>query len=165
MIGPETTARSIWVCLAAYFLAESLSILGGQRCNRAARAAWTVGLAALLVHIASAYHFQHAWSHAAAVETTARRTADVVGFRFGQGIYFNFLFALAWAADAAWWWVDPPGRAARPAGLSLAIEGFFALLFVSGAIVFESGPVRWFALAGYLALAALVCARGAARQR
>ena len=35
-------------------------------------------------------HWEHDWSHAAALEHTANQTQDVVGVHWGGGLYFNY---------------------------------------------------------------------------
>src|SRR5882757_9463547 len=69
---------------------------GGRRISSVAVSLWYVGCMVYLVHLACAFRFFHHWSHAAAVEHTAIRSAEVVGLRFGGGIWFNYLFTAVW---------------------------------------------------------------------
>ena len=108
----------------------------------AARLFWTVGAAMAVVHVALAFHFKHAWSHAAAVADTARQTQATLGFALGEGVYVNYAFVVLWVADAFWWWLSPAGFRTRPAALDRAIRLFILFIFVNGAIVFPRGPVR-----------------------
>jgi hypothetical protein len=94
-----------------------------------------------------AFHFFHYWSHAHALAHT-RRVSGV-----GEGIYASYLFTALWAADAAYWWLDPKGRAARSAWLGWALHCFMLFIAFNGTVIFESGPIRWVSLAAFAALA------------
>jgi hypothetical protein len=118
---------------------------------RLARLAWTAGCIIFLAHVGCAFHFYHHWSHAAAHENTARRTAAVVGWSWGGGLYFNYIFALLWPMDVALWWRNAAGSR-FPAGLDYLVQGFFALMAFNATIVFAIGPVRWPGLAAALLL-------------
>ena len=109
--------------------------------RRRARAAWTLGAAALLAHTALAFQVRHAWSHQLASDAIARRTQDVVGLTWAGGIWINYLFAALWLAEAAWWWAHPAGFLARPRAATWAVRLVFLTMFVNGAIVFAEGPV------------------------
>src|SRR4029079_17504189 len=61
-----------------------------------ARWLWTGGCAIYLVHMACAFGLIHNWSHADAYRHTAERTAELVGFDWGGGLYFNHLFTAVW---------------------------------------------------------------------
>jgi hypothetical protein len=90
---------------------------------RLARGFWTWAVVVFLVHLAMAFHFYHGWSHARAFE----RTRQMSGY--GEGVYVSYLFTLAWCADA--------------------------MLFIvfNGTVVYETGPIRWAGLTGFLLLA------------
>lgn len=79
----------------------------------------------------------------------------------GAGVYVNYLFLTVWAADALWWWVSPLRYAGRPRMLDFGVRGFLLFIFVNGAIVFGTGPVR---IAGVASLLVLLLAwwRGSA---
>jgi hypothetical protein len=130
-----------------------------------ARWLWTLGCPAFLAHVVCAFHFYHHWSHAAAYEETARRTAEVAGLEWGGGLYFNYAFAAVWAADVAWWWVAPRGYARRPRWVDGAVYGFFAFLAFNATVVFGSGPIRWAGVAVSLGLVALAVIRSATPRR
>jgi hypothetical protein len=100
-----------------------------------ARLHWTLGLAALLVHLAFAFGLAHGWSHAAAVE----HVREVGGS--GAGIVVNYLFAAVWLADVLWWWVNPSGRRNRPRWVAVAVHGFLAFVVVN-AVVFAVADLR-----------------------
>jgi hypothetical protein len=151
--GEGLTQGTVWLAVAAYFAANAFVLAG--RDWRAARVLWTVGCAACLAHIGVAMHFYHQWSHAAAFVDTARQTREAVGFAWGGGVYFNYVFALLWLVDATWWWLSAASRTAWPAWLSWGLHGYLAFIIFNATVVFESGPVRLASLAGFAALALL----------
>ena len=104
------------------------------RTDRVARGLWTLGLAALGVHLVLAFWLAHGWSHAAAVE----HVREVGGS--GAGIVVNYLFALVWAADVVWWWAAPAGHARRPRWVGALLHGFLAFVVVNATVVF--GPAE-----------------------
>ena len=136
IVAPLATRRSIW-----------------------ARLAWTGGCALFLAHVACAFQFFHHWSHAEAYDNTALRTGEMIGFRFGPGIFFSYLFGLLWAGDVGWWWLAPRSYAARPWWLSTLLHAYLFFIAFNGAIVFEGGPTRWAASAAVLGLLVLLLAR------
>jgi hypothetical protein len=111
-----------------------------------ARVAWTAGFLLLCLHVAAAFHLVHGWSHADAYESTARRTADAVGWASGAGLYANYLFLLVWGADVAWWWLAPAGYRSRPAWAEGVIQGYLAFIAFNAAVIFAAGPARWVSL-------------------
>ncbi|MFO0819898.1 MAG: hypothetical protein U1A77_18260 [Pirellulales bacterium] len=62
---------------------------------------WTIGCLGLAAHMAAAFHFVHNWSHLAAWEHTAKRTAEEFGFYWGDGIYANYLALAVWVIDVS----------------------------------------------------------------
>ncbi len=151
--GTALTTSSVWLALLAYFVATGLAtdgdgVRGNGREFRWRRAVWSVGCLCYLVHVAAAFAFHHAWSHAAAMEHTAQLTADVVGRSWGEGIWFNHLFTLAWIADVLWMWLNPVAWRGRSRSLVMAWQGFFFFMVFNATVVFAAGPVRWFGLVG-----------------
>jgi hypothetical protein len=121
--------------------------------RRDPRLAWTLGCLFYLTHVAAAFHLQYHWSHAAAVQETARQTQALFGLYWGGGVWFNYAFTAIWTADTIWWNCAPKTHQARPAWLNIAVHSYLAFLFVNGAIVFPQGPIRGFALSAAIALA------------
>jgi hypothetical protein len=150
-----------WVSLLGW--AASAWLLGrGREAGRRgragdawARAAFTVGVLALALHVAVAFDLRHDWSQASAREEIARQTDAVLGVRSGAGLYVNYAFLAWWAAEAAWWWGRPAAYRARPRALRAAAGGFFLLMFVFGAVVFGQGQGR---VLGTLAVLAVLLA-------
>jgi hypothetical protein len=147
------TAR---LSLAFYALAMTLRMLSGARGKQsAARIAWTLGYALLLSHLAVAFHFRHGWRHDAAYEATARQTADAVGLSWGGGLYVNYVFALVWGLDVAWWWSSPASYLGRSRWIETAVQAFLAFIAFNAAVVFVDGAMRWTSLAVCTLLALL----------
>lgn len=138
---------SIWLSVAAYFIALA------QRRPQRARAWWTIGCLACVVHIALAMHLVHHWSHAAAYADTARQTREVTGLDWGGGVYFNYVFSGVWLADVVWWWINQDSRSRRPKWLSAALHVFLAFILFNATVVFESGILRWSVMAAIAGLA------------
>lgn len=144
---------TIWLSVLAWVAAEY------QRTRPAAvttsgRGAWTLGALAALAHAAMAFAAHHGWSHAAALADTARQTAVVTGLRWSGGLYVNYAFLAVWSADAAWWWRAAGTFARRPRGLDGAIRAFVWFMFVNGAFIFVTRPMRWVGAAAAVAVLA-----------
>ena len=165
--GDALTRNTIRLSLAWYaaalFLMMQLSPADWHataHLGRLARWCWTWGLVCFLVHLAMAFQNFHHWSHAHAFE----HTRQVSGL--GEGIYFSYLFAVLWLADAAWWWLAPWSYAARRAWLDRALHGFMLFMVFNGTIVYESGSIRWTSAVAFAALgAAFLQSRLRQRQR
>jgi hypothetical protein len=111
---------------------------------------WTLGCGLFVTHVICAFGFYHHFSHLAAYEDTARQTEEMLGFAFGEGIYFSYLFTLLWIADVAWRWSSP---LSRPAWLDWPLHAYMFFIAFNGAIVFEGGMSRWGGIAACVLLA------------
>lgn len=150
---------SIWLALVLWLAGPASALVGRSSpgWQRAARTLWTLGFAAYAVHVATAFHVVHDWSHAAAYAATARDTAAVTGVESGFGLWLNYLFTALWAADAASWWrLGIAGYRRRPRWVAAGSYGFMAFMAFHATVVFEQGPVRAFGLAGSALLALLL---------
>ena len=116
--------------------------------GRTARWCWTWACLCFLIHLGLAFHYFYQWSHARAFQ----HTRDVSGV--GEGLYVSYLFTVLWVADAASWWLAPLRYAARSAWIDRLLHGFMLLIVFNGTVVYASGPIRWIAIIGFLALAA-----------
>lgn len=116
---------------------------------------WGLGCLFYIVHVACAFHYFHHWSHAAALEHTAVRSAEVVGRRFGEGLYLNYLFTVVWVGDAAWQLCDREGYRRRPRRYDFAVQGFMAFMALNAVVVFGHGATRWVGTAATVALVML----------
>jgi hypothetical protein len=153
MSGEAFTVWSVRAATVVYAAALAFRLVakssGGRR---AARLLWTAGCAFYLAHVCGAFQYFHGWSHASAYAETARQTAALFGVEWGGGLYFNYVFTIAWLADVLWWWRGSERYENRPRWISASLHAFFALMFFNGAVVFASGPSRWFGAAATPAL-------------
>jgi hypothetical protein len=158
--GALLTKITIWVAVAGYAAGAAAFALSRRRIGweRAARLSWTVACAALLAHVACAFHFYHGWSHASAHLDTARQTNEVFGLNWGGGLYINYALLTGWALDVIWWWaagLDAYRR--RPWPLVAAWHGFLVFIFFNATVVFKSGPARWVGLGVCLGVCVAWC--------
>jgi len=162
MLGEELTRWTIRLALTCYVAYLAGWLVWPTRGKLfapwplIARWIWTIGCLLFVVHVACAFHFYHNWSHAAAFEKTAAETEQLLGVRFGEGIYFSYLFTLLWVADVAWSWLRPSSMAPNTNRLQITLHAYLFFIAFNGAIVFESGPTRWAGIAACLFLASLV---------
>lgn len=108
-----------------------------------AKYVWLAGAFLSVVHTLCAFGFFHDWSHRLAVEDTARQTDDLLGFRFGGGLYFNYLFVAIWTVDSLWWIANPESYETRSSWIGFAVIGYLLFIAINGTTVFESGISRW----------------------
>ncbi len=118
------------------------------------RMAWTLGALLAAVHAASAFVVFYDGSHEVARVATMRQTETLTGVSFTGGIYVNYLFLATWLLDAAWWWLSPASRAARPGAVDGTVRGFIFFIMVNGAVVFADGLARGVGLVAVTAVAA-----------
>jgi hypothetical protein len=160
--GEDLTRNTVRLSLLFYAAALTLMLwLGpGDRAattgrGRLARWCWTLAWAVFVVHVGMAFHHYHHWSHADAV----RRTQEMTGH--GEGVYVSDLFALAWTADVAAWWLRPAWYARCSPWVGRALHAFMLFMVFNATVVFEAGPTRWGGVALFAWLAAVALARGA----
>ena len=152
-MGDFLTRSTVWFAVAFYIAAGFARIHG----SRISMARWlsTAGLVFFLIHVAFAFHFFYRWSHSVAWEETARATEAMTGSNSGDGLYLNYLFALVWLADLAWWWIRGDATyVQRKRPINWLLHGFLLFMIVNGAVIFTSSPLRWFAATLLVALAA-----------
>ena len=145
-----STIWSIRGAVACYFIALGMLLWSQQRgkeCTNRARGFWTMGCALCILHVLCAFHFFHHWSHAAAWQHTAEQTRLVVGWEWGNGLFFNYAFVLFWVVDVVYWWFRPREHGRRNGLLKWITHGFMLFIIINATIVFESGAIRWIATA------------------
>lgn len=140
------TARLAVGCWLARVLCQASR--GAAAPGRGECLVWSAGCLLFLAHVACAFEFQHDWSHAAAYAHTEKRTAEVTGWSWGGGLYFNYLTALLWPLDAAVCWHWARARWVPPRAYRLAVGGFLAFMMVNATVVFGAPFWRWLAAAG-----------------
>jgi hypothetical protein len=151
--GEQFALWSVRLSMLAYSATLALRLSG--RSNSTARWCWTAGFAFMLAHTIAVFGVYHDWSHAAALVHTARRTAELTGWNWVGGLYFNYLFVALWEFDALWWWRRPVSYLRRPRWIEFLIQGYLLFIAVNATIVFAAGAVRWTSVAVLLALALL----------
>lgn len=124
--------------------------------DNAEKHAWLLGSFFLLLHAMATMLLVHRGSHLAAVEDTAQQTEALLGVAVGVGIYFNYVFVAVWLVDALWWIASSSSYRSRSRWWNRLIYGYLIFIAINGAIVFESGIVRWAALAGAVVLLGLM---------
>lgn len=149
------TAIGAAIC---YLLRVLLEASGGTspRIRRWNRAIWSLGCGLLWLHIAAAFHYVHAWSHADALRHTAKQTGELIGWSWGGGVYINYALALFWFGDAlCWWWRgrDDSEPSRKRYWITHAVFGF---LMFNATVVF--GPAYWKAI-GLLFFGLLIAVR------
>ena len=115
------------------------------------RVVWSAACLFLIVHVLSAFHLEHGWSHAAAIRHTAEQTARVTGIDWSGGLYFNYAFVIMWGLDVGNLWRSPPsGRSILRRTTDLAC----LFMIFNATIVFGPkwwiGPVAAFGLIAFL---------------
>lgn len=139
---------TIWLSLVSFAAGE----LGKARRLWWAWSASATGAILLTMHILLAMAVRHGWSHAAALDATARQTGAVVGLNWGGGVYVNYLFAAVWIVELFAWRQWPAGYDSRPGWMKWSLRAFYLVIIVSGAIIFAAG---WRRLMGVAIVAAL----------
>lgn len=147
--GHLLTSWTIRLALLAYVATALLGVpatwpaASGNSRFRWSRALWLAGSLLAITHVAAALHFYHGWSHARALADTARQTRELMGWAFGEGIYFSYGFVLMWLADACWWCLAPVSYVRRPWWAQVVVHAYLAFIAFNGAIIFERGVTRW----------------------
>ena len=124
--------------------------------DNAAKHAWLLGSFFSLLHGIATMLLIHRGSHLAAVEDTAQQTEALLGVAVGGGIYFNYVFVTVWLIDALWWIASSSSYRSRSRWWNRLVYGYLVFIAINGAIIFESGIVRWVALTGAVVLLGLV---------
>jgi hypothetical protein len=118
---------------------------------------WLLGSLLSLLHALATMGFHHQFQHDLAFEDTARQTEQAIGIPIGIGIYFNYLFVIVWLADALWLNGFQKSYLSRSRYIELFVCAFLAFIAINGAIIFETGPVRWIGLVAFSCLIAIAC--------
>ena len=161
-LGELLTRWTIRAAVACYLLRLGMDAAGQKtrRVKRAVLLLWTLACGLFLVHVACAFHFYHGWSHRAASTHVAEQTAETVGFHWGGGLYFNYLFIGVWMGDVTAWWRLGDAYIERRQ-VYWIVQVIFAFMIVNATIVFGPPFWKWVALAVAvgLLLIRIVCRR------
>src|SRR5262245_38288781 len=141
ILGELLTKLTIWLALIAYAIGAGLLLFVRSQPGyvRHARWAWTMGCLFFIAHVVCAFGYYHGWSHTAAYVETARQTEELTGFRWGGGLYLNYLFGAIWLLDVVMWWRRADSPKSRPRWLTRLWQGFFLFMVFNGAVVFGKG--------------------------
>lgn len=162
MLGMTIIRWTIRIAMLLFATAIALRIVSGaswrtsaelSRSKQIYRACWSLGALCFVAHVVAAMHFFHHWSHASALRVTAEETDKLMGVRFGEGIYFSYVFLVLWVADAGWVLVNFRSYFARSSLLSWSLTGYLMFIALNGAVVFEGGASR---IGGLVATAILL---------
>lgn len=155
------TLNTVRIALACYAVVVGFLLAGflNRRWRNLLRFMWTIGCLAIIAHVLAAFHYTHHWSHADAIESTARKTQQQLGWAFGEGVYFNYMFLLVWMADVLFWWLRPERYESRPAWLDFGIHGYLFFIAFNGAVIFESGVTRIGGIVAIVIFAAILLRR------
>jgi len=120
-----------------------------------AAALWAAGCGVYLAHLASAFGYYLDWSHTKGLAFTAVRSEEIVGWRFGGGIYFNYAFTVVWLVDALWMIAGRASYARRPGWYDVVVHSFMAFMAFNGVVVFGPSPTREIGAVAVVVLVAL----------
>jgi len=136
-------AISIYVSASLYTIALGLILSKQHQTTTLFKVVWSTACLFAAVHAYLALSDVHQWNHQHAFDHIANETERVLGFRFGYGVYFNYLFVIVWIADVIWLWSSPESYQNRSNRLSSAFHLFLILIMVNGAVVFRDGLPRY----------------------
>lgn len=130
--------------------------LSRQDANRVKliRTIWTAGWAFLVAHLVFAMFAVHGGSWSAAYDHTTERTYQAVGWRWGGGLWINFLTTAVWGIDVGRLWIKK-GTLQRTIAWDLACQTYLAFMMFNATVVFGSRPAQ---IAGVAICACLVLA-------
>jgi hypothetical protein len=114
---------------------------------------WTASFVMCALHIFAAFHFVHHWSHSAAYLATAEETRTKLGFAYGAGVYFNYLFLVVWGVDVCWTWCSSESSTRSTRWVIRAGRWYLLFIAFNSVVVFESG---WLQTLGAIATVALL---------
>ncbi len=143
--GVQFTAWTIYIAVLLYFSAYFIQLCSFKDPLRKAhlyRWTWGLGALAFLIHVLSAFHFYHNWSHESAYQSTAKSTEEILGTAFGEGVYFSYTFLGLWILDALWLFLEPKLSFKRPKFLTCILHIYITFIFFSGLIFFEGLRAR-----------------------
>jgi hypothetical protein len=147
----ETLAEhaSLWairVALLAMVVTFVLQLRGLAELSNVVRGTWLVGATAAIAHSALALLAFHDGSHAAAFESTAQQTEELLGVAVGVGLYVNYIFVAVWLVDAALRCFRANLYRQLPYRYRVAMYSFLIFIAFNGTVVFKDGWLRMLGL-------------------
>lgn len=149
------TAR---LAVAGYLTAIGLSLGGKSRTT--VQLVWTAGFTLFCLHVLTSFHFIHHWSHTAARSHTAEQTREIIGWDWGGGIWFNYLFLGLWGLDVLFGWFRLGGRTNAVKWftyLPFVIHLYLVFIVLNATVIF--GPSWWRPLMAVVGLLLIGLAR------
>jgi len=144
-VGDWLIVWTIRLSMLLFFIAWMLRLqphLGRSRSRPWLNYLWTAGYLMAVLHVLAAFHFVHHWSPAAAYQATAEETRQMLGFAYGAGVYFNYLFLIVWGCDVCWTWLSP-SEPERPTPWWIRWgRGYLLFIAFNGVVIFEAGLLR-----------------------
>jgi disulfide bond formation protein DsbB len=144
-------SASVWAIRIALLLMLVVLIAEAQgkwRTHRAWASLWLAGAVLSLCHSLGSIATFHHGSQSDAIESTAQQTEDLLGFRFGAGLFFNYVFVVVWLIDGSCCVFMPERYRQLPRGIKTSITAFLVFIAFNGAIVFQQGWMRWLGMLG-----------------
>ena len=136
------TRATIWMALALYAASQVARRRSTAPPSGAGLWLLTSGWGLYIAHVLLAFGMHYDWSHATAYAETATQTEALTGWRWGGGLYVNYLFSAVWGVELCWWGWAPESYERRAHWMELAMRAFFLFMIVNGAVVFVDGPQR-----------------------
>ena len=154
----EASLWAIRISMILMVVVLAAEMRGAKSTSLAIALPWFSGALLALAHSIGAMMTFHHGSQLAAFESTAKQTEQLLGLRFGAGLYVNYLFVIVWLADAAIRLLLPKCYPGFPNWYRYVVTGFLVFIAINGAIVFQAGWTRYIGIGCLLFLGAL--ARG-----
>lgn len=104
---------------------------------------WFLGALLAACHSLGALWTFHHGSQWEAFQSTAEQTEEMIGVRFGAGLYVNYLFVGVWLVDSIWRLGSARTYRKLPSIYHCLTQGFLLFIAFNGAVVFKSGAMRW----------------------
>lgn len=152
--GDWIISWSIRIAMLLFVLVHALewNTVNRLRVQLTLKVLWTASFLLFLLHVAAAFHFVHHWSHDAAYLATANETREKMGFAYGAGVYFNYLFLLVWATDVAILWLGTKSTSVLQKYVWILGRCYLLFIAFNGVVVFKSGWLRMLGLLATLML-------------
>lgn len=155
-------SASLWAIRLAMLVMVGVyaaELAGTKRCHRCLAFLWLVGALLALGHSLGSLITFHHGNQAEALESTAQQTQALLGFRFGAGLYVNYVFVVVWLLDATLRLGVRNKYERFPNAYFYCVHGFLIFIAINGAIVFKAGLVRVIGILSVLLLSVMAWRR------
>lgn len=137
-LGHNLIVWTVRISVALYVVAVWRYLFGVRKTRSSDfvyRQSWAASWLMCVIHVICAYHFQHHWDQAVALEHTAMMTERVVGLHWSGGLYVNYVFLTVWGIDI-WRLMFGSNQVS-----SVAMHVVAAFMMFNATAIF--GPVWW----------------------